>query len=120
MLGGESQIRSTPGTPPADFAGGAGMPAHGGGNPSSGPTTDLEKLAVVLSARGFETRLLAAQGRVPSLSVTNPQATALNEDVVAGDGWLWWSWAERLAPVTDIRGAADAITRVLAHGSSST
>jgi transcriptional regulator with XRE-family HTH domain len=28
--------------------------------------------------------------------------------------------AERLAPVTDISGAADAITRVLAHGSSST
>ena len=57
---------------------------------------------------------------MPSLSVTNPQATALSEDVVAGDGWLWWSWAERLAPVTDISGAADAITRVLAHGSSST
>jgi hypothetical protein len=90
------------------------------GNPSSDPTTDLEKLAAELSARGFETRLLATESRVPSLSVTNPQATALSEDVVAGDGWLWWSWAERITPVTDISGAADAITRVLAHGSSST
>jgi hypothetical protein len=90
------------------------------GNPSSDPTTDLEKLAAELSARGFETRLLTTESRVPSLSVTNPQATALSEDVVAGDGWLWWSWAERITPVTDISGAADAITRVLAHGSSST
>jgi hypothetical protein len=90
------------------------------GNPSSDPTTDLEKLAAELNARGFETRLLATASRVPSLSVTNPQATALSEDVIAGNGWLWWSWAERLAPVTDISGAADAITRVLAHGSSST
>jgi hypothetical protein len=82
--------------------------------------TSLEKLAAELGARGFETRLLAAEGRVPSLSVTNPQAAMLSEDVVAGDGWLWWSWAERITPVADVGGAADAITRVLAYGSSST
>ena len=90
------------------------------GNPSSDSTTDLEKLAAELSARGFETRLLATESRMPSLSVTNPQATALSENVVAGEGWLWWSWAERIAAVTDVGMAADAITRVLAHGSSST
>ena len=82
--------------------------------------TSLEKLAAELAARGFETRLATPEGRVPSLSVTNPQATALNEHVVAGDGWLWWSWAERIAAVADVGAAADAITRVLAHGSSST
>jgi hypothetical protein len=82
--------------------------------------TSLEKLAAELGARGFETRLLAPEGRVPSLQVTNPQATALNENVVAGEGWLWWSWAERIAEVADVGTAADAISRVLAHGSSST
>jgi hypothetical protein len=82
--------------------------------------TSLEKLAAELGARGFETRLAAPEGRVPSLSVTNPQATALTENVVAGEGWLWWSWAERIAAVTDVGAAADAISRVLAHGSSST
>ena len=76
-------------------------------------TADLEKLA---AARGLETRLTAHDGRVPSLTVTNPQATALSENVVAGDGSLWWSWAERIAAVADVDAAADAITRVLAAG----
>ena len=79
-------------------------------------TADLEKLAAALGARGLETRLTAHDGRVPSLTVTNPQATALSENVVAGDGSLWWSWAERIAVVADVDAAADAITRVLAAG----
>jgi hypothetical protein len=93
--------------------------ASEGAGPEAGMAA-LEKLAAELGARGFETRLAAPEGRVPSLQVTNPQATALSENVVAGDGWLWWSWAERITQVTDVSGAADAITRVLAHGSSST
>jgi hypothetical protein len=76
----------------------------------------LEKVAAELGARGFESRLITAEGRRPSLTVTNPQATALSETVVAGEGWLWWSWAERIAAVTDVAAAADAITRVLATG----
>jgi hypothetical protein len=67
-------------------------------------------------ARGLETRLTAHEGRVPSLTVTNPKAAALTENVMAGDGSLWWSWAERIAAVTDVAAAADAITRVLAAG----
>jgi hypothetical protein len=76
----------------------------------------LEKLAAELGARGFESRLIAAEGRRPSLTVTNPQVTALSENVVARGGWLWWSWAERIAVVTDVAAAADAISRVLASG----
>jgi hypothetical protein len=92
--------------------------APGDEDPEAG-TAALEKLAAELGARGFQARLLAPEGRVPSLSVINPQATALSENVVAGEGWLWWSWAERIAPVTDVSGAAAAISRVLSHGSSS-
>jgi hypothetical protein len=76
--------------------------------------TSLEKLAAELGARGFEPRLITAEGRRPSLTVTNPRVTALSENVVAGDGWLWWSWAERIAAVADVDAAAEAITRVLA------
>jgi hypothetical protein len=78
--------------------------------------TSLEKLAAALGARGFESRLITAEGRRSSLTVTNPQATALSENVVAGDGSLWWSWAERIAAVADVDAAADAITRVLSAG----
>jgi hypothetical protein len=82
--------------------------------------TSLEKLAAELTARGFETRLAVPPGHVPSLSVINPQATALSETVVAGDDWYWWSWAERVAPVAEVGEAAGVIARVLSAGSSST
>jgi len=82
--------------------------------------TALEKLAAELAARGFETRLSVPQGHVPSLAVTNPQATALSETVVAGEDWYWWSWAEKVAPVADASEAAAVISRVLSAGSSST
>ena len=82
--------------------------------------TALEKLAAELTARGFETRLAVPQGHVPSLAITNPQATALSETVVADEDWYWWSWGERVAPVADVSEAAGAIARVLSTGSSST
>jgi hypothetical protein len=83
-------------------------------------TAALEKLGAELGGRGFQTRLMTPDGQMPSLQVTNPQVTALSESVVVGEGWFWWSWAERIAPVGDVSGAAEAVTRVLAHGASST
>jgi len=85
-------------------------------NAHEAEATALEKLAAELGARGFESRLITAESGHPSLKVTNPQATALSENVLAAEGWLWWSWAERIAAVTDVAAAADAITRVLATG----
>jgi hypothetical protein len=82
--------------------------------------TVLEKLAAELASLGFETRLAVPQGHVPSLAITNPQATALSETVVAGEDWFWWSWAEKVAPVADASEAAGVIARVLSAGSSST
>jgi hypothetical protein len=80
----------------------------------------IEKLAVMLRARGYETRLLAPAGRLPSLAVTNPWATALSETIMVEGQWFWWSWAERIAEVGDLPAAAASIHRVLSTGSSST
>jgi hypothetical protein len=79
----------------------------------------LEGLAEVLAKHGLQTRLMTPPGRVPSLHVVNPAASALAEDVYLGrcrDGgwWFWWSWAERIASGEDLEGAAGLIERVLA------
>ena len=79
----------------------------------------LEGLAEVLAHHGLRTSLMAPPGRVPSLHVVNPAASALAEDVYAGrsqDGtwWFWWSWAERIAAGEDLEGAAALIKQVLA------
>ena len=78
----------------------------------------LEGLAAILADRGLRTRLLTPRGRVPSLHVVNPSASALAEDVYAGRGqdgrwWFWWPWAERIAAGEDLEGAAALIERVL-------
>ena len=79
----------------------------------------LEGLAEALADHGLRARLVAPPGRVPSLHVVNPQASALAEDVYAAPGqdgqwWFWWSWAERIASGEDLAGAAVRISHVLA------
>jgi len=79
----------------------------------------LEGLADVLAQHGLRAKLVTPPGRVPSLHVVNPTASALTEDVYAGRGqdgrwWFWWSWAERIAADEDLEGAASRIERVLA------
>jgi len=78
----------------------------------------LEKLGEELLGRGFRARLTVPNGRPPSLHVTNPDASALTENILAESGtdgwWFWWSWAERIAVADDVIGAADQVVRVLA------
>jgi hypothetical protein len=79
----------------------------------------LESLADELTRRGLTARVLTPYGRVPSVHVVNPAATALAENVYAASGtngvwWYWWSWAERIAVADDVDGAAGCIARVLA------
>ena len=79
----------------------------------------LEGLAEAISQQGLQARLVTPPGRVPSLHVVNPAASALAEDIYAGrcqDGqwWFWWSWAERIAAGDDLAEAATRISRVLA------
>jgi hypothetical protein len=74
---------------------------------------DLERLAARLPASDYHARLVLADGRRPRLHVRNRSAGMLAEDVVVEAGWFWYSFAERIAPVTDVPAAAGKITRVL-------
>ena len=81
--------------------------------------TRLEGLAGELADLGLRTRMVTPPGRLPSLHVVTPAATALAEDVSAGVGrdgqwWFWWSWAERIAAGEDLAEAVRRIRRVLA------
>ncbi|MEV5571560.1 hypothetical protein AB0L06_16035 [Spirillospora sp. NPDC052269] len=78
----------------------------------------LEELGDELVKRGLRVRLTMAQEQSPSLHVTNPDASVLTENILAGedaDGWWYrWSWGERLAPAGSVADAADLVQRVLA------
>ncbi|MFC5181038.1 hypothetical protein [Actinomadura harenae] len=78
----------------------------------------LEELGDELVRRGLRVRLTVPRGQAPGLHVTNPDASALTENILAeedADGWWYrWSWGERLAPAGSVADAADLIQRVLA------
>src|SRR6202035_1500987 len=85
--------------------------ARGSTQAVHGYLSRIEGLAEVLSHHGLRASLMAPPGRVPSLHVVNPAASALAEDVYAGrsqDGnwWVWWSWAERIAAAWGFEGTA--------------
>ncbi|MEV4259183.1 hypothetical protein AB0J52_39000, partial [Spirillospora sp. NPDC049652] len=73
----------------------------------------LEELGDELSRRGLRVRLAMPRGHGPSLHVTNPDASALTENILAeqdADGWWYrWSWGERLAPAGAVAEAADLV-----------
>jgi GNAT superfamily N-acetyltransferase len=85
-----------------------------GPSPGTGPDAALEELAAGLQALGYEARLTAPQGGLPSLAVTSPHAAVPAERVMADANSFWWPWAERIADVSDAGAAADAIARMLA------
>ena len=93
--------------------------SSGSGLQSSNFLQRLEGLAEELGRRGLIARLVAPDGRMPSLHVVNPAVSQLAEDIYVGrsqDGhwWFWWPWAERIAPGDELATAATAIARVLA------
>jgi hypothetical protein len=78
----------------------------------------LEALAEDLEGRGFIATVTQAGGDA-RVSVVNRLASQLSENVYAaraGDGswWFWWSWADRIAPITEVETAAFKIAYVLA------
>ncbi|MFC0041151.1 MULTISPECIES: hypothetical protein [Actinomadura] len=78
----------------------------------------LEMLGAELAGRGFRVRITLPRDQAPSLHVTNPDASALSENILAEEGpdgwWFWWSWAERIAPAADVTVAAERVALVLA------
>ncbi|SRR6266536_2078911 len=85
--------------------------AHPGGHDEL--PTELQMLAAEINCGDYEARLVATTGSRPHLRVRNRHAGVLRENIYAGDGWFWFGWAERVAPVTDVTGAARKITQVL-------
>jgi hypothetical protein len=73
----------------------------------------LECLAAELPAEEYDTRLVITHGRPPHLHVRNLSAGVLAEDVLVEAGWFWYSFAERIAPVTEPAVAAGKVARVL-------
>jgi hypothetical protein len=74
---------------------------------------ELERLAGELDGQVYEARLVTAQGRRPYLHVRNRCAGVLTENIYVGEGFYWWGWAERIAPVAEVATAAQIIMRVL-------
>ena len=71
----------------------------------------LERLAAALEPKEFITVLVTRTGRRPRLTVAS-RRTQATEDIYADD-WFWWSWAERIAPVSDPMTAAHQVTTLL-------
>jgi len=76
-------------------------------------TAELEKLAAELDSQRYAVSVVTSAGRRPHLAVTNRAAAVLTENIYAAEGWYWWGWAERIAPVADLAAAAAVVTRVL-------
>jgi len=77
----------------------------------------LDDLAAELDQRGFAARVLATGGKL-RMWVQNRSVSQLSDAVYAapdGDGswWLWWSWADQIAPIDDVSDAAFKIAYVL-------
>lgn len=86
------------------------------------PRAQADALADALSVRGFVTTVFKAGAHLlhPCIVVSyGPRQQAAEYIYAAPDGgpWrFWWSSLEPIAPISQIREAAEEITRVLAPG----
>ena len=77
----------------------------------------LQDLAADLDRRGYSARVLATNGKL-RMWVQNRSISHLSDAVYAapaedGSWWLWWSWADKLAPIDEVESAAVKIAYVL-------
>jgi hypothetical protein len=77
----------------------------------------LRDLATNLGRRGFSARMLMTDDTL-RLWVQHRSISRLSDTVYAapaedGSWWLWWSWADQLAPLDDVDEAAVKIAYVL-------
>ncbi|HEX2312774.1 MAG TPA: hypothetical protein VHJ17_03525 [Thermomonospora sp.] len=74
----------------------------------------LDDLGRALAGRGLLT-MIVTEG-TPRLEVLDRSDPARCGTILcpAGDErWFWWTWADRIAPVTDLERAADLVDRAL-------
>jgi hypothetical protein len=78
----------------------------------------LEPLAEALSTRGLLANVTRIGDGPSFVEVINRDAPDLTESIfvaqTAGEWWFWWSWAERIAPASEIEFTAGRIAHVLA------
>jgi hypothetical protein len=75
------------------------------------PRAALVALAAALDPREFAVTLTNRPSRV-SLSVTSRHA-AIGDDITADHRAYYWSWAERIGPLSDPQAAARRVSSVL-------
>ena len=80
-------------------------------------TRRLDDLAASLDRRGFSAEVSTGSGKLQVL-VRNRAVAQLSDAVYAapaedGAWWLWWSWADQLAPIDETESAAFKIAYVL-------
>jgi hypothetical protein len=81
----------------------------------------LVALAAAIDPREFATTLHVPHGRPEQLNITSRHAD-IGDDITADHAAFYWSWAERIGPISDPAAAARKITSVLrttpqpAHG----
>ena len=78
----------------------------------SAGVADLDTLTAGLDPGAFAAAIVRS-GRSVCLRVTSRRNSRLTEDVYAGLGFFWWSWAEKIAPIDDVTGAAAKVATVL-------
>jgi hypothetical protein len=78
----------------------------------------LEDLAAEFHGGDYEARLITPPGRPPFLHVRNRHASVLAEEIYAGHGAYWYSWAEPIAPLECPAIAADKVAQVLRAAST--
>ena len=81
----------------------------------------LVALAAAIDPREFATTLHVPPGRPERLNITSRHAD-IGDDITADHAAFYWSWSERIGPITDPAAAARKISSVLrttpqpAHG----
>lgn len=75
-------------------------------------TAALERLAAALDTHEFATTPISHPGHPPCLAVTSRHGQ-IGGDIHADHRAFWWSWGERIGPVTDPPAAACKISSAL-------
>jgi hypothetical protein len=88
------------------------------GQPDATRAAQLDRLATALSAYPDITATVGQAQGVPCLAVVNPAGSGLLSETVAvgrigDDLFYFWSWGERITPVTKVEDAAKSIAYVL-------
>ena len=88
------------------------MPTSSSPGDATARQAALEALAEAIDPRTHATTLTTGPGRAPHLTVTSRHAQ-FGDDIYADHQAFWWSWSERIAPVSEPAAAARKIASML-------